>query len=96
MQGATWPLRTLSEIQTSAQVLEKKIPAWRFSWDRERWACSFFRELAGRRCWIQELRLAVALARKEHAHRLSAIDLLGTPLIPRPQLAYPCRIAHAP
>jgi hypothetical protein len=28
--------------------------------------------------------------------RLSAIDLLGNPLSPRPQLAYPCPIAHAP
>ena len=28
--------------------------------------------------------------------RLSAIDLLGKPLSLRPQLAYPCQIAHAP
>ena len=29
-------------------------------------------------------------------NRLSAIDLLGKPLSLRPQLAYPCRLAHAP
>ena len=53
---------------TTPQVIKKKHISVRFSRGRERWACSFFRKLAGRRCWIQELRLAVALARKEHAH----------------------------
>ena len=54
---------------TTPQVIQKKTYQRAFlAWPRTMGVFLFSQTCRKRRCWIQELRLAVALARKEHAH----------------------------